>query len=67
MKQHILPEEFSSARPKTVRFMFDSIAGLLMTHARKVTLKVSGYFLNWMKQAQRRLRELRKKLCVQTV
>jgi hypothetical protein len=39
MKQHILPEELSLARPKTVRFMFYSIAGLLVTHARKVTLK----------------------------
>jgi hypothetical protein len=65
MKRYILPEECSSARPKTVRFMFYSIAGLLVTHARKVTLKVSGHCLYWLQEAQRRLRELLKKLCVQ--
>jgi hypothetical protein len=65
MKRHVLPEKYSSARPKTVRFMFYSIAGLMVTHARKVTLKVSGYILYVMMEAQRRLKELRKRLCVQ--
>jgi hypothetical protein len=65
MKEHVLPKELSKARPKTVRFMFYSIAGLLVTHARKVTLKVGGYILYMMKEAQRRLRELRKRLSVQ--
>jgi hypothetical protein len=65
MKQHVLPKEMSKARPKTVRFMFYSIAGLLVSHAHKVTLKVGGYFLYMMKEAQHRLRELRKKLSVQ--
>jgi hypothetical protein len=67
MKRHVLPKEFSKSRPKTVRFMFYSIAGLLVSHARKVTLKVSGYCLYIMKEAQRRLRELRKKLCTQMI
>jgi hypothetical protein len=67
LKAHVLPEECKSARPKTVRFMFYSIAGLLVSHARKMTLKVSGQFLYMMKRAQDRLKELLKKLCVQTV
>jgi hypothetical protein len=67
MKRHVLPEEYHAARPKTVRFMFYSIAGIIVTHARKITLKVNGKFLYVMKEAQKRLRELLKKLCVQTV
>jgi hypothetical protein len=65
MKRHVLPKEFKRARPKTVRFMFYSIAGLLVSHARKLTLKVSGYILYIMKEAQSRLKELRKKLSTQ--
>lgn len=67
MKVHVLPEECNSARPKTVRFMFYSIAGLLIRHARRMTLKVGVQFLYMMKRAQDRLKELLKKLCVQTV
>ncbi|MDR2087588.1 MAG: transposase [Dysgonamonadaceae bacterium] len=67
MKTHVLPEECQSARPKTVRFMFYSIAGLLVSHARKITLKVSGQFLYMMRRVQDRLREVLKKLCVQRV
>jgi hypothetical protein len=66
MKQHVLPKKWSKARPQTLRFVFYSTAGLLVTHARKVTLKVSGYIWHVMMEAQRRLRELRKKLSVQT-
>lgn len=65
MKAHVLPEECKSARPKTVRFMFYSIAGILVSHARKMTLKVGGQFLYMMKRAQDRLKEVLKKLCVQ--
>jgi hypothetical protein len=65
MKQHILLKELSKARPKTVRFIFYNIAGFLVNHAHKVTLKVSGYILYMMKEAQRRLRELGKRLSVQ--
>lgn len=65
MKQHVLPKELSKSRPKTVRFIFYSIAGLIVKHAHKVTLKVGGYMLYMMQEAQRRLRELRKKLSVQ--
>jgi hypothetical protein len=67
MKQYILPEEYKSARPKTVRFIFYSIAGIIVKHARKITLKVNGKFLYIMKQVQSKLRELLKKLCLQTV
>lgn len=67
LKAHVLPEECKSARPKTVRFMFYSIAGLMISHARKMTLKVSGQFLYMMKRAQERLKEIMTKLCVQTV
>lgn len=61
IKQHLLPEEFQSARPKTLRFIFYSMAGLLVRHAHKIKLQVSGRFGFWLSDAQRRLRELRAK------
>jgi hypothetical protein len=63
IKQHLLPEELQTARPKTLRFIFYNMAGLLVHHARKLSLQVSGRFGFWLSDAQRRLRELRAKLC----
>jgi len=44
LKVHALPEELAAARPKRLRFRLFCLAGRLVTHARRLVLRLSGHF-----------------------
>ena len=44
LKVQALPEELSSSRPKRLRFCLFCLAGRLVTHARRLVLRVSSHF-----------------------
>ena len=44
LKVHALPEELAAARPKRLRFCLFCLAGRLVTHARRLVLRLSGHF-----------------------
>jgi len=44
LKVQALPEELSSARPKRLRFCLFCLAGRLVTHARRLVLRLSSHF-----------------------
>ena len=44
LKVQALPEELSSARPKRLRFSLFCLAGRLVTHARRLVLRLSSHF-----------------------
>ena len=40
MKSHVLPPSLSTARPKRLRYAVFTMAGRLVSHARKLVLRV---------------------------
>ncbi|GHT00991.1 hypothetical protein AGMMS50276_28080 [Synergistales bacterium] len=56
-KNNFLPEECRKSRPKTLRFLFYSMAGRFVKHAHKVILKLFGSITGktWYIEAMRRM------------
>lgn len=54
----VLPEEWKRCRIQTIRWRFYQIAGKVVTHARNVILKVSGWAYELFEEVRLRCREL---------
>ena len=59
VKRLLLPEAVRSYRPRTLRFLFYTSMGCLVSHARGIVLRVKeGIVENWFLGAYRKLEEL---------
>jgi hypothetical protein len=57
LKNNFLPAKCRKSRPKTLRFLFYTMAGQIVRHAHKVVLKVYGPAIgrSWFNEALTRM------------